>query len=532
MKRRDFLKFSSLLGLSATTGGFVFGSQAQAATLPADGYKALVCIMLAGGNDSFNMFLPVGAGYDNYARDRGNLAIANNPLSLPNDIWMHQNPYITAPNDTNESAYRKGYYDLGGELGVNAVMPELAHLLKQGDGKIIANIGNLQTFVDKQMIQDRIAQLPLFLFAHNHQTRELHLGRADTLDGPGWAGRIADDWLGGYNDSYPLGLNFSFAGASQLLVGTTTSPLVMRATNPVMFDSLKLNSDDRYNKEEYNRRALFHALHGRSEQAYSPLTSDRAPYPVDFRDLDPIVSQNLLRQAYETRGENALNILGRLNEDWDAIKASLVYQSTDVYGNPLFSVPSAEQLGLNVSGFGGFIRQMEAVARMIKIGSDRGYGRQIFYVSLGSFDTHSSQVDKHPMLLRELSLGVHSFDSAMRDLGLHENVATFSMSDFGRTVSNNGDGTDHGWGSHQFVLGGGMKNFAIQGQVPDLSLGSDNDYSSSGRIIPTTSQEQLFATLVNWFGVPTQQLTTLFPNLGNFKQTSEVESALIDGLFS
>jgi uncharacterized protein (DUF1501 family) len=211
------------------------------------------------------------------------------------------------------------------------------------------------------------------------------------------------------------------------------------------------------------------------------------------------------------------------------VSAEDFFSTVDPYNQSLF-YPYADSsdtsfLGLEDSLSGKLIPQLDAVARMIHLGkTDYGFKRQIFFVLHGGFDTHGSQADVHPVLLRELSLGLWKFQKALEELGLENNVTTFTMSDFGRTMSNNGDGTDHAWGGHHIVMGGDGNNTSgnlnggqLLGTVPNVTLGGNDDYSDKGRIIPTTSQDQLNATICQWFGVPTTDIeTTLFPNLTNF----------------
>jgi uncharacterized protein (DUF1501 family) len=191
------------------------------------------------------------------------------------------------------------------------------------------------------------------------------------------------------------------------------------------------------------------------------------------------------------------------------------------------------------------INQLESVAKMIDMGTkdafkSGGYKRQIFMVSLGGFDTHSNQDTEHPLLLRELSLGLSKFQNAMEELGHANKVTSFTMSDFGRTLGNNGDGTDHAWGAHHLVMGGDGQNNPgnlmggqMLGQLPDVTIDGTDDYSDKGRIIPSTAQDQLNASLCRWFGVDEVLMPTIFPNLQNFVTFSgDLNSAYLNELFA
>jgi len=162
---------------------------------------------------------------------------------------------------------------------------------------------------------------------------------------------------------------------------------------------------------------------------------------------------------------------------------------------------------------------MRMVTRMISHRNTLGLRRQIFFVGFGGWDTHGDQAARHPALLRSLSESLGAFYSATEQLGVASKVTTFTAADFGRTLTTNGDGTDHGWGGHQIALGGAVKGNAIYGQMPEIRIEGPQD-SGRGRIIPTTSVDQYAATLASWYGLPDANMRDVFPNLQNFNQTN------------
>ena len=164
-------------------------------------------------------------------------------------------------------------------------------------------------------------------------------------------------------------------------------------------------------------------------------------------------------------------------------------------------------------------QQLQMVARLISVQAQLGLSRQVFFVGMGGFDTHDDQNTVHPALLGSLSSALNSFYQATAELGVANQVTTFTMSDFGRTLSSNGDGTDHGWAGNQLVLGGAVAGGELYGQLIEQRLGSAYD-AGSGRMIPTTANVQLFASLAAWFGVPPAQLPLLFPALPAFSTTN------------
>lgn len=539
LTRRDFMKFLTGSTVLSSMGQLGFSSLANAA-LPdfaTDDYKALVCVFMTGGNDSFNTFIPIGSadgsGYHDYQAIRGDLAVSDNALDHVdlNNAQLgtgSSNPYYNSGSE--EKAYLQGVYSLsnrGIDLGVNGLMPEISQLVQNKRASILANIGTLVRPVTRAEILAKTADLPVFLFAHNHQQRILQTGQAQNTRDIGWAGKIADYWAG-INKHSPLGLNISYGGNNRMLIGQQSSPLILGTGNPPYFD--KMLPGDK--KSYQDRKAVFQALMGVSNSSNK----------VNFAEENTFVTNDRLKKLYNSMLHKSVRTFDLMYESWK--NNELTYQSTGSYGEELFAIPSANDIGFSNELDGRFIQKMEAVAKMIHLGatgkfSGERFNRQVFFVNLGSFDTHNSQHARHSLLLREFSLGVWKFQRALEEQGLINKVMTFTMSDFGRTMSNNGDGTDHAWGGHHLVIGGdgqlstgNLRGGAMWGVLPDITLGGEDDYANKGRIIPKLSQDQLNATLCRWFGVDEAFLATIFPNLSNFEtQAGNRSSAYLNDLF-
>jgi uncharacterized protein (DUF1501 family) len=163
--------------------------------------------------------------------------------------------------------------------------------------------------------------------------------------------------------------------------------------------------------------------------------------------------------------------------------------------------------------------QLKIVARLIGAGAALNLHRQVFFVSLGGFDNHNLLMQDHPRLMQRLNDAMTAFYAATVELGVQDKVTTFTASDFGRTLSSNADGSDHGWGSHQFVMGGAVNGGRFYGTAPHVSIQTD-DQVGQGRLLPSTSVDQFAATLARWFGCSAAELPGILPNIGNYSNTA------------
>jgi len=482
MQRRDFLKFLTTISAYNMLPSSLFADDASSE------YKALVIILLHGGNDSVNMFIPTTndqkSGFDAYTKARGVLAIDQNLLDLPLDENGNlileggdKNPYYS--NGTIIESYTKGFYDCGIDgIGINPLMPELAALSKQGNLAVVANMGTLHEPSTKEDILNKKVKLPIYLFSHNSQRALFYTGNSQNQSCSGWAGVLADN-LGNINNNDVYGLNIAIDGAVKLQYGDITNPLTISSRGPKS-----------YNKVKGAERELYDRL-------------------LQIQNNDEFL------RVYNELKVKSFVYQDTLKNDWD--NTELNFTSTNSYGGELFTVPNYETLGIKSSeGISdGLSIQLKAITRLIKIGKTKGLKRQIFFVTQGKYDTHGNQTSTHSKNLRALSLALDSFNKALKEINAHNEVTTFNISDFGRSVGNNGDGSDHAWGGHYFVMGGAV-NSGLYGRMPSLELGGDDDYSKKGRLIPTISHAQYYASLLKWFGVDSSLIEKILPELKNF----------------
>jgi uncharacterized protein (DUF1501 family) len=352
----------------------------------------------------------------------------------------------------------------GADYGLHPSMAALQGLFEQGRVAFVPNVGPLIEPTSKSDFLNRSVRLPPQLFSHNDQQDQWQSLRGTGQGSTGWAGRMADLIRMNVVDQQ-LATNISLFGNSLFQSADESIAYVMGNTGPVEFSFFSDSGDP--NDPLYQQRLAF---------------------------------ERVISAQYDTVYERAFAEIQRRAVD-----------SVDLVSNALAQAPvlgtvfPQSQLG----------NQLQTVARMIAVRDELQMERQIFFVATGGFDTHDDQVQNQPGLLGGVSDAVRAFHDATVELGVSDSVTTFSSSDFGRTLTSNGDGTDHGWGGISFVTGGSIAGRDIYGIYPDLALGGADDVGG-GRMIPTTSADQYAATLARWFGIAEDDMPVVAPNIGNF----------------
>lgn len=350
----------------------------------------------------------------------------------------------------------------GTPYGLNDGLASLFPLWAQQKLAVVANVGMLVRPTTRAQYLAGSVTVPTNLFSHSDQVVQMQAGNANGSGGTGWAGRAADatQSLNGQS-SFPAAI--SMAGTALFCTGST----VQSASLIPGFD---LSPDG---------------------MSAWPATAAAARVKALQEILTFDTGMSLVQSANKVR-QDALALNGMLKGLSGSGKLATSFPQTS--------------LG----------QQLQQVAQVIKLRGTTGMNRQVFYCSLGGFDTHSGQSWTQWDLLRQVSDAMTAFYNATGEMGVANQVTTFTESDFGRTLQPSGSGCDHGWGNHHLVMGGSVRGGDLYGTFPTMALGGPDDANTRGVLIPTTSLDQYGATLSKWFGVGPTAMGKVFPNLGNF----------------
>jgi len=347
----------------------------------------------------------------------------------------------------------------GRTLALHAAVPELRELFEGGHLAMLANVGTLVVPTTKEQFKAKTVPLPGQLFSHNDQQVQWQSSVPDRMFTSGWGGRLAD-LTRTLNESNRISMSISLAGQNSFQVGRE---VVQFAVSP--------------------NGAVQPSGTGGNIGAIRARTSSGLMHPGD---------ENLLSAAFA-------------GLTTDAVTDSALLATVLGKDAPFTTAFPKSNLG----------QQMRMIARMIAAAPALGLKRQIFFARIGGWDLHDGEITAHAKLLADVSASVAAFHKATTELNLADQVTTFTASDFGRTYTGNGDGSDHGWGSHHMIIGGAVKGGDVYGAMPDLTVNGPDD-TGRGRWIPTTSVDEYSATLAKWFGVSATDLPTVLPNIGRF----------------
>lgn len=471
ISRRNFLKQSSQASLASALAAKSMGLTgllgASHSLADMNDYRALVFIMLEGGNDSFNMILPNGSGSlrSNYEQGRGIVALPNADLHSLNLV----NP-AQVFGDTQSS-----------DFAMHPQCPQMAEMFNNLEMSVLCNVGNLIEPVTKELWQSNSVSVPPRLFSHSDQQRQTQ----SQPDDPflfGWGGRMTEINTA-YNTSNTVSPLISLSGLNSFQV-----------TRDSLINTYVMGSDGAVALYGFNgyRRTM-------TETSMESIGSSAHLMEQKYRGV-----YDSARQAQEVVG-TAFNLAQATGVDYDAI---------------------FDAAGTNDSQIG---RRLKTVAKMIAGRDATTNSRPVFFVELNGFDNHQKLLSDHSSRMVELNAALKAFRDVLVAQGDFDKTLSYVTSEFARTFTANGDdseaGTDHGWGGHTLVMGDMVDGGKFFGQHPDLLLSGDLD-TGRGRWIPTTANTQISAVIANWMGVGTADLNELFPTLDNFSSPVDEGSNL------
>jgi uncharacterized protein (DUF1501 family) len=503
MDRRHLLRLGgafSALGVGAPFA-LQLAAAGSAAGQSAPDYKALVCVFLFGGNDSHNTVLATDQdSWTRYfnTRNTGADPIALMPVGTPPTPVGQTNPVTGRVSDAGSPEAWGGVLPItprtvqrvpdgtnasSRTFALNPFLGPLQTLFEQNRLAVLANVGTLIQPVTKAQYQARSVAVPTSLFSHNDQQSTWQALSAEGAR-TGWGGRFAD-LVASSNAGNTLFTAVSTAGNAVFLSGQSIVQyqLSTGAQPAVVINGLQ-------------NTTLFGSRLGPA--AMRDLITDKTG-PSNFAaDYSDVASRSLAASATVNSAFTQPIVTG--------------VPAAPAYTNPVTGRVETNALAL----------QLQTVARMIAAAPGLGVGRQVFFVSLGGWDTHDFQNATQPNLLAKVAHALSYFDGALSNVGgldRRSQVTTFTASDFSRSFTTNGDGTDHAWGGHHFIMGGAVNGGDIYGQYPTLGAdgaGFNNPDAVGGAQIPTTSVDQYGATLGRWFGVSDSDIDVIFPRLRNF----------------
>ena len=463
--RRAFLRRTGQLALTGTALPFALNLAAmgEAAAFEASDYKALVCVFFYGGNDYANTVVTYDdPSYNAYSTIRGGGA-----GQTAGGIALAKADL--AATLLNPTAPLPG----GRQYALHPSMGGLAGLFNAGQAAVQLNVGPLVVPLTRAQYNSsdrKTYPLPPKLFSHNDQQS---IWQSSSPEGStvGWGGNIGDLALASNSTSLFTCINVT--GNAVFLSGDSAlSYQVSSGGGAVAINSVKSNV--------YGSSAVKNAMTAIVQQSRSHTLED---------EYNKVTARAIGAEAKITAG-----------------LAGVALATPFPAGNSLAD-------------------QLKTVARLIGARNALGTRRQVFMVSIGGFDLHDNLISQHPGVLGKVSSAMTAFYNATVELGVASKVTAFTASDFGRTLVSNGDGADHGWGSHHLMVGGAVKGKAFYGTPPPVSVGntaaaSDQWHVGQGRLLPSTSVDQYAATMAKWFGVADGELASILPNLSHFGSAS------------
>ncbi len=402
---------------------------------------------------------------------------ANNTL-VPYDLsayteYQRNRGILALPREDLLNLHAPG--DDGREFAFHPAMANLLPVFQSGKLAMICNVGTLVAPITQAEYKSGGAAIPPHLFSHNNQQVQWQTSVPDSVKKIGWGGRLAD-LMQSLNQGADISMNISIAGSNFFQVGEEVLQYHISDQGSIGLDQ--------YNAGWSPVQEMYHATDQMIGRSYG----------------------HLFEQEYASIMKRAVG-----NDTLLTSVLAGIPEHTDLF--PLSTNGEGE--------LSRIARQLRMILRMILARNALGMRRQIFFASLGGFDTHDAQLEDHHALLASLSNALADFQNASDTLGLSDEITLFTGSDFNRTYNSNGKGSDHAWGSHHMVMGGAVNGGQLYGQMPVLTSGGPDDTGNRGSWIPSMSTDEMSATLALWFGVSPSSLDQVLPNIGRFSQADQ-----------
>lgn len=464
LSRRAFLRRSKQLAVAGSASSFALGLAGigEAAAFSAgNDYKALVCIFLYGGNDHNSTLMPFDStNYDLYSAIRGGGA-----GQTAGGITL-----------ARSSLAATALTPSGGQVLTNnlqyALAPQMTRLKALFDAGRMAPLLNVGPLVAPlTLAQYNSSNLtanprPAKLFSHNDQQSTWQSSKPEGAT-DGWGGRMGD--LAMSSNANALFTCISATGNAVFLSGQQALTYQVSSSGALAVNGIKSN------------------LYGSSAGSAA------------LRTLMTQTSNNVFEAEYNRIAKRSIDAEGVVTAALQPITLATSFRPA--------------------TGRNGLAEQLQVVARLIAARQPLGARRQVFMVSMGGFDLHDNLISNQANLMGQLDFAMDAFYRATVELGVADKVTTFTASDFGRTLQSNGDGSDHGWGSHHFIMGGAVNGGRFYGVAPQISVTSP-DQVGQGRLLPSISVDQYASTLATWFGVSASELPSVSPNIGRFSTSN------------
>jgi uncharacterized protein (DUF1501 family) len=430
--------------------------------------KALVCLFLSGGCDTFNLLVPTDVQYAEYAASRSGLAIPLNQLRPLNGTNFGLHPSCVRLAEM--------FNGMGGDAAKKRVA-------------LLANVGTLvEPIPNKQAYLNGSIAVPKALFSHRDQIEQWQTSVPQGMQVlSGWGGRAADVIHSALNTEqtagYYMPMNFSLSGNSAFQVGQSEGQFVITSGGALSFTGANRTSPVYQAKDQALREIIASPI----EDHYQNL----------FQRTHARITSNSVERGVQFQTE--YNNPGTINgQNIDAV--------------------------LNAAGFPNhwLSGQFRAAVKTIAIREKLKLARQTVFIEFGGWDHHSELLTNQRNMLTVLDGVLYAFQKSLETLGLANDVLTFTCSDFGRTLRSNGQGTDHAWSGNQLVMGAPVTGGVIRGSFPSLVIDGNDDIGRGGRIFPKLSADEYFCEMLRWFGVTPGDMDQVLPNIRNFYDPASV----------